>query len=120
MFDGERADAQALDQLEAILRHVADELVAWRARAVKAENELKVAGGTGAGGASVRHEVEARSRVGELESENKALRLRVEAARLRVNDLLSRLSFLDDQVRESGGGNGANRAGGGGGGGGAK
>lgn len=127
--DGDRADAQALDQLEAILRQVVDELGSWRGRALKAESELKLAGGSGAGGASVKHDVEARNRVVELESENKALRLRVEAARLRVNDLLGRLTFLDDQVRESGGGggNGASRAGGaasggtgGGGGGGAR
>jgi len=41
VYDGERVDARVLDQLETILRHVADELAGWRARALKAEGELK-------------------------------------------------------------------------------
>ena len=116
-YVGERADAQALEQLEAILRNVADELAAWRARALKAEAELKELRGSGSAG-SLKHEAEARNRIADLESENKALRQRVEAARLRVNDLLGRLTFLDDQARESGGGNGGGRGGAGSGGGG--
>jgi hypothetical protein len=36
----------------------------------------------------------------------------VEAARVRVSELLSRLTFLEDQAREPGGGNGGSRAGG--------
>ena len=51
-YDGERADAQVLDQLEIILRHVADELAVWRARAVKAEGELKESGGRSGGAAA--------------------------------------------------------------------
>ena len=97
-FDGERADGQSLDQLEAILREVADELASWRARALKAETELKSAaprGGASAGRGGP-----------ELETENKALRQRVEAARVRVHDLLSRLTFLEEQARESGNGGG--------------
>jgi len=44
--------------------------------------------------------------------ENKTLRQRVEAARLRVHDLLSRLTFLEEQARESGGNGGGRAAGG--------
>jgi len=51
-YDGERADAQVLDQLETILRHVADELAGWRGRAVKAEGELKESAGRGGGSAA--------------------------------------------------------------------
>jgi len=105
-YVGERADVQALEHLEAILRNVADELAAWRARALKAESELKELHGRGGGGGAA----EARNRIVELESENKVLRQRVEGARLRVNDLLSRLTFLDDQVRESGNGGGGGGA----------
>src|SRR2546426_8246495 len=54
-YDGERADAQVLDQLETILRHVADELAGWRARAVKAEGELKESGARGGGAAAQAH-----------------------------------------------------------------
>ncbi|MBI1967747.1 MAG: hypothetical protein HYS40_07140 [Gemmatimonadetes bacterium] len=97
-FDGERAEAQALDQLEAILRDVAEELAAWRARALKAETELKAAGARSGGTGGGRQEAEA---------ENKVLRQRVEAARVRVHDLLSRLTFLEEQARQSGNGGGA-------------
>lgn len=109
MYDGERADAQVLDQLETILRHVADELAGWRARAVKAEGELKESAGR-SGGAAARPDAETRSRVADLEQENKTLRQRVEAARLRVHDLLSRLTFLEEQAREAGGNGGVRSA----------
>jgi len=111
-YDGERADAQVLDQLETILRHVADELAGWRGRAVKAEGELKESGGRG-GGSAAKPDAEMRSRVADLEQENKTLRQRVEAARLRVHDLLSRLTFLEEQAREAGGNGGVRSAGGG-------
>jgi hypothetical protein len=111
-YDGERADAQVLDQLETILRHVADELAGWRGRAVKAEGELKESSGRG-GGSAAKPDAEMRSRVADLEQENKTLRQRVEAARLRVHDLLSRLTFLEEQAREAGANGGVRSAGGG-------
>jgi hypothetical protein len=106
-YDGERVDAPVVDQLETILRHVADELALWRARATKAEADLKAgagAGGTGGGtgGTAAKLDPETRGRVADLEQENKALRQRVEAARGRVQDLLSRLTFLEEQAREAG------------------
>jgi cell division protein FtsB len=86
----------AIDQLETILREVAEELAGWRSRAQKAEAELKSrGGGGGTGGAPVRNT--------ELESENKALRQRVEGARTRVHDLMQRLTFLEEQAKENGG-----------------
>lgn len=103
-FVGERADAEALEQLEAIVRGVADELAAWRARAQKAEAELKEAGG--GGGASRRPDPETKARVTDLETENRALRQRVEAARSRVSELLGRLTFLEEQARDAGGNGG--------------
>lgn len=87
----------AIDQLEAIVREVAEELAGWRSRAQKSEAELKSAprSTAGAGNAAPR---------GELESENKALRQRMEGARTRVHDLMQRLSFLEEQARDNGGG----------------
>jgi len=99
-----------LDQLETILRHVADELAGWRARAVKAEGELKESAGRG-GASAAKPDAETRNRVADLEQENKTLRQRVEAARLRVHDLLSRLTFLEEQAREAGGNGGVRSAG---------
>lgn len=103
-YDGERVDAPVLDQLETILRHVADELALWRARAVKAEADLKESGGRG--GPTAKLDPEIRGRVADLEQENKALKQRVEAARGRVHDLLSRLTFLEEQAREAAAGGG--------------
>jgi hypothetical protein len=108
-YDGERVDAPVLDQLETILRLVADELALWRARALKAEADLKEGGGRG--GAAAKLDPETRGRVTDLEQENKTLKQRVDAARGRVHDLLSRLTFLEEQAREAGGnGGGGGRA----------
>ena len=104
-YDGERADALALDQLEAVLREVADELAGWRARALKAESQTREGGGKSG---AARLDAEARSRVADLESENHELRQHVSAARERVQGLLARLTFLEDQAREAEG-NGARR-----------
>ncbi len=89
-YTGDRPDVRdAIDQLEAIVRDVAEELAGWRSRAQKAESELKTRGGP--------------VKNNEMESENKALRQRVEGARTRVHDLVQRLSFLEEQARENGG-----------------
>jgi hypothetical protein len=108
-YDGDRVDGRVLDQLETVLRHVADELAGWRARALKAESELKESGIRGAGaapGTATKPDAETRGRVTDLEQENKTLRQRVEAARVRVHDLLSRLTFLEEQARQTGGNGG--------------
>jgi predicted nucleic acid-binding Zn-ribbon protein len=90
-YAGDRPDVRdALDQLEAILRDVAEELAGWRSRAQKAEGDLKSRGAP----APVRNP--------ELESENKALRQRVEGARTRVQDLMQRLTFLEEQAKDNG------------------
>lgn len=106
-YDGERADSRALDQLETILRYVADELSSWHVRALKNEAELREQ--TPRGGVA-RVDPEVRGRIADLEQENKQLRQRVEAARLRVGELLGRLTFLEDQAREQAVGNGGRAA----------
>jgi cell division protein FtsB len=91
-YAGDRPDVRdAIDQLEAILREVAEELAGWRTRAQKAEIELKSRGSP----PPVRNT--------DLESENKALRQRVEGARTRVHDLMQRLTFLEEQAKDNGG-----------------
>ena len=86
---------ESLDTLEAMVRDIAEELAGWRSRAQKAEAELK------ARGTPVRNT--------ELESENRALRQRVEGARTRLKDLMQRLTFLEEQARENGGSGGAHK-----------
>jgi len=98
-YVGERLEVrEAIDQLETILRDVAEELAGWRARALKAESELK------GGGRSTAPKHPAPS--GDSDAENKVLRQRVEAARVRVHELVQRLTFLEEQAREPVRGNG--------------
>jgi hypothetical protein len=102
---GERLDAIALDQLESTLRHVAEELAGWRARALKAEAEARHApaapASAGPGLTLARPDPELRTRMADLEAENRILRQRLEATKARVSDLLARLAFLEEQGRES-------------------
>ena len=104
-YVGERLEVrEAIDQLETILRDVAEELAGWRARALKAEGELK-----SGRGAAPKHTPAS----SDSDAENKVLRQRVEAARVRVHELLQRLTFLEEQAREPVRGNaGAAAAGG--------
>jgi hypothetical protein len=103
MYAAERVDARALDHLEVIVREAAEELATWRARALKAEADVKTGGGASSRAATPRGEargdtVARAAVVAELEAENRVLRQRVEAARVRVADLVARLAFLEEQA----------------------
>ncbi len=92
MSNGERPELQALTELERVLQHVKDELASWRRRALKAEAQRAEMG--------IDHDVVAtRERIQELELENDQLNGRLQAARTRVDDLLARLKFLEEQVQ---------------------
>lgn len=98
----ERPDLAALAELERVLQNLGEELGAWRRRSLKAEAELKEAQASGGvvAGAELK---ESRQRVIELETENQALRQRIDAAKERLRVLAGRLSFLE----QHGGGNAA-------------
>ena len=100
MYTYERPDFRALDELEQLLRHVGEELAAWRRRSLKAEAELQDFKTKGSGPAGPEL-LQARQRVIDLEVENQVLRQRIEAARERVATIESRLTFLS-QDREDG------------------
>jgi hypothetical protein len=101
VYDVERADVRALEQLEAVLRELGEELATWRARALKAEAEAK--GGSPRGAAIPRGDGDGRGRSSEIEGENRQLRSRLDAARSRVQELVARLAFLEEQSREAAG-----------------
>ncbi|MFQ6046727.1 MAG: hypothetical protein ACE5PT_10295 [Gemmatimonadales bacterium] len=87
----EGPEFEALTELEEVIRHLTDELAAWRRRALRAEAEL--------GELGAEHDALAsRERIVELERENEELNQRVERARKRVGALLGRLRFLEEQV----------------------
>jgi predicted nucleic acid-binding Zn-ribbon protein len=90
----ERPDLKALTELELLLRHATEELASWRRRTLRAEAELSEA--RASGGVVAGPELKgARQRINELESENQALRQRIEAAKERLRVLSARLSFLE-------------------------
>ena len=88
--DGERADLKALTALEDVLRHLELELSAWRRRALAAESR-------GADLARALDADETKSHSRQLEKEGRELAGRLDQARGRVNDLIARLSFLEQQ-----------------------
>jgi len=90
----ERPDVPALDELESLLRNVADELAGWRRRCLKAEAELAEARARG-GKVAGPELAQATERLVALETENQSLRQRVDGARERVRALAGRLSFLE-------------------------
>jgi FtsZ-binding cell division protein ZapB len=92
----ERPDLRAAEDLETLVRHLLDELGSWRRRCLKAEAELQQARESGGKGSPAPAAV--RDRVVQLETENQALRHRVDAARERVQSLVGRLSFLEEQA----------------------
>ncbi len=90
--NAERPEFVALRELERVLQHVKDELASWRRRALKAEAERADLG--------VDHDaVASRERIHDLETENQEMSQRLQTARGRVDDLLVRLKFLEEQVR---------------------
>lgn len=95
----ERPDVRALDDLEQLLHHLAEEVAGWRRRTLKAEAELQELRALGGGGGGPELG-QARQRIIELETENGMLRQRVDGARERVKSLSGRLSFLE-QAAES-------------------
>ncbi|HEY8794508.1 MAG TPA: hypothetical protein VIM15_06125 [Gemmatimonadaceae bacterium] len=86
MSDSERPDLVAFQELEYLIQALADEMAGWRRRAQEAEAKLKSAPTT-SGKASA----------AALERENRELRERLEAARLRTKQLLEKLRFLRQQ-----------------------
>ena len=94
-----RPDFAAIDELESLLRHVGDELAAWRRRCLRAEQELAAFKEKG-GVMPSPDTVLGRQRLVELEQENLALRARLDGASERVQMLVSRLAFLERDVED--------------------
>ena len=90
----ERPDQKALSDLELVLQNLAEELAGWRRRTLKAEAELQEARANG-GVLAGPELTQSRQRVVELETENQALRQRIDAAKERLKALAGRLTFLE-------------------------
>ncbi len=91
MSSDERPELAALAELERVVEHVKDELASWRRRALKAEADRTSSGASNDAAVF-------KARIKELEADKAALVGRLKAARARVDDLLARLRFLEEQV----------------------
>jgi cell division protein FtsB len=95
--DNERPEIAAFSELTTLVRHLGDELANFRRRALQAEGRLKVIEATGSPAADALSE-----RVTSLETENRDLKSRLDAARGRARHMLERVRFLRQQ-QEGGG-----------------
>ncbi len=93
----DHAPDRAIRELETLVRHLADELAAFRRRALTAEAKLK--DGDGASGAN---SVDLLHRVAELEATNEQLKSQLAAATTRATQMLDRVRFLRQQAQDGG------------------
>jgi predicted RNase H-like nuclease (RuvC/YqgF family) len=84
--DSERPDLVAFQELEYLIQALADEMASWRRRAHEAEAKVKSVPASGG-----------KTSAAALERENRELRERLEAARVRTKQLLEKLRFLRQQ-----------------------
>jgi hypothetical protein len=89
--DSVRPETAAFAELEQLVKHLGDELAAFRRRALQAEARLKGLEMTGTKG------VVSPERVQYLERENAGLNTRLEAARARTQQMIDRVRFLRQQ-----------------------
>jgi TolA-binding protein len=94
MSANERPELRAFKELETLVRHLGEELAAFRRRALAAEAQLKD------GGPAPRAKSAAGSgRAADLEAENDALRLRLDRTEDRVRQMMERVRFLRQQLQ---------------------
>ena len=91
MSDSVRPETTAFAELEQLVKHLGDELAAFRRRALQAEARLKGLETTGSKG------VVSPERVQYLERENAGLNTRLAAARARTQQMIDRVRFLRQQ-----------------------
>jgi cell shape-determining protein MreC len=108
MSDNERPEQRAFRQLDGLVHHLADELAAFRRRALQAESRLKELEAAGAAGDPA---VQMGSRVMDLERENERLREQLDTARHHADQMLDRVRFLRQQATIAGTGVGASSGG---------
>lgn len=91
----EPVDAEAFRELEVLVRHLGEELAAFRNRAHTAEARLQAIATRGGGG-----DGRAEERVSQLEAENAGLQGRLSEASERTGRVLERIRFLRQQHEE--------------------
>ena len=92
--DSERPELEAYNELQQLIRHLADELASFRKRALTAEGRLKA---LDAG----EPDPKSTGRASDLERENRELRARLDGAAERTRQVLDRVRFLRQQAKGS-------------------
>ena len=105
MSGNERPELRAFRELETLVRHLGEELAMFRRRSLTAEGQLKESGHTPKGRGSALGE-----RLAELETENVALKARIEGAEERMRQMADRVRFLRQQLQMSSSAAGAGRS----------
>lgn len=95
MSDNAQAEKRAVQELDTLVHHLADELAGFRRRALQAEARLKEVEGQEGGAASL----DLANRCAELERENERLEARLAAAKARASQMLDRVKFLRQQAQ---------------------
>jgi hypothetical protein len=98
MSDSERPEALAFRELEQLVRHLGDELAAFRRRALLAEARVRDLESEEAQ-PDVRQQRALGDRVNQLEHDNEVLRGRLEAATARTKAMLERVRFIRQQAQ---------------------
>ena len=93
MSANDRPEQRAFAELETLVRHLGEELAAFRRRALVAESQLRDAEPAARGTGALAERLES------LESENAELRTRVTRAEERVRQMMERLRFLRQQLQ---------------------
>jgi len=84
-----------MQELDQLVRHLADELAGFRRRALTAEARLKEVESHEGGAASL----ELAARCAKLEQENEQLQTKLETATTRARQMLDRVKFLRQQAQ---------------------
>ena len=95
MSDNVPTDPRAIRELGTLVHHLADELAAFRRRALLAEARLKEVEGHEGGAVTL----DLAARVAHLERENERLQGKFESASLRAKQMLDRVRFLRQQAQ---------------------
>jgi hypothetical protein len=98
MSDNAQAESPAVQELGTLVRHLADELAAFRRRALLAEARLKELEAVEGGAATL----DLSARVATLEQQNERLQGKLDKAGARAKQMLDRVRFLRQQAQGGG------------------
>jgi chromosome segregation ATPase len=97
MSDNAPTDRPPIQELGALVHHLADELAAFRRRALVSEARLKEIEGHEGGAGAVN--IDLASRVAHLEKDNERLQAKLETATSKAKQMLDRVRFLRQQAQ---------------------